>query len=422
LKIRISYDIIYVLLIIIIFLSGELISPSVSFSACFLLMLILIIKFRYINRKEISIIAPLLLIMLIGIISAFVNDRAVISDKMYLFGKDIWYYTKPVIYLITGFYLFRMKLRKGVFFRILLNLSLFIAVVHIIRVALFIYNADPQSLILDTIRAKTGPGNIMVAFSLAYVLSSLRSSETRDYIMIPLWLSILILSTSLILSFSRTLLMGLIISFLALKGFFSFRLNKFLKSIFITIFILLTGLLALLATRRFSDKDTVLHALSVKYLNSLNEVTYQDNYYTFEEINSDWRGLETHITKTEIQKGNIYERIFGFGFGKTVFIGYNGILGPENIYIPKFHNGFIEIILKTGYAGLIIYILFFYFSFSVADRHNPGAETDRFLKALLVTAFFSTFFITGLYNKSIFDPVCLSIGYLLGFSWSERTS
>lgn len=415
-KIRISYDLICILLVIIMLLSGEMINPSVSFSVCVVLMILLILKYRFINRKEISLITPLLLILLIGIIGTLLHNRINTVDNIYLVGKDIWYYIKPIIYITTGFYLFRMKIKQELFFRIFINLSLLIALVHIFRVGIFVFSADPESLILDTIRSKTGPGNILVAFSLAYLLSSIRSPRVRDLVVMRLWLAILILSASLILSFSRTLLIGLIISFLAFKDLFSFRLNIFLKSVFAACLIFVIGVLGLQLIKKVSDKDSVIYSLSVKYLNSLNEVTYQDSYETFEKINSNWRGLETHITQNEIRKGNLLERIFGFGFGKTVFIGYNGILGKENIFIPKFHNGFIEIILKTGYTGLIFYLVFFFFAFRTADRRMPGTDADRFLKALLITALISTFFITGLYNKSVFDPVCLSIGYLLGVS------
>ena len=193
-------------------LSGEMINPSVSFSVCVVLMILLILKYRFINRKEISLITPLLLILLIGIIGTLLHNRINTVDNIYLVGKDIWYYIKPIIYITTGFYLFRMKIKQELFFRIFINLSLLIALVHIFRVGIFVFSADPESLILDTIRSKTGPGNILVAFSLAYLLSSIRSPRVRDLVVMRLWLAILILSASLILSFSRTLLIGLIIS------------------------------------------------------------------------------------------------------------------------------------------------------------------------------------------------------------------
>jgi O-Antigen ligase. len=185
--------------------------------------------------------------------------------------------------------------------------------------------------------------------------------------------------------------------------------------------IVVVSVLTLLFLHRVSNRNTVIYALSEKYLNSFKEMTYKNKTPTFKEINNNWRGLETNITKEVIRNGNLPEKILGFGFGKTVNIGYTGMPGIEDVNIPKFHNGFIEILLKTGYIGIFFYILYFYFAFRLADRNYPARRTDKLLKAILATSFATTLVITGLYNKTALDPSCLISGYLMGFCFNTES-
>jgi hypothetical protein len=405
-----------ILFISLILLSGDLINPGISFIASLMLLFFLMIKYHEISSNELILLLPLVLILLTGVISSLFHNILSRPDVIYLLGKDIWYYTKPIVYLLTGLYIFRMNPGKEKFLHLLLYIALLISVHHIIKVIVFITGADPASLVLDRIRYKTGPGNLLEAFALAYTLIFLRKTDTKNNLAFPVWLFILIFSVSIILSFSRTIFLAFLVSLLAMQNFFSFRVKIFIRSVIIIMVIIIVAILTMRYVNNVSDKNSFIHAMTEKYLNSINEITYEKSNPTYKEINENWRGLETRITEAEIKRGGITERIFGFGFGKTVFIGYEGLQGIDDRNIPKFHNGFIELLLKTGYAGLLLYILFFFVAFRVADNSIPPGETDKFLKAILFTSFVCTLVITGLYNKSAFDPACLVTGYLMGFS------
>lgn len=409
-------------LMITVMLTGDLIPSELSVIVVFLLLLLLVIRFHRINLREIVIVLPLFLMLILGIITSIFQNRLSAGANLYLVGKDIWYFIKPIIYLLAGFYIFRMRFQKETFFAILLNVSLFLSVLHIIKVIVFLLTAAPDDLLLEAIRFQTGPGNLMESYSLAYILILFRSGEMKKYILFPRWLYIGIYSVSIILSLSRTVFISFIISLLALINFFSFRLNILIKSVIRVVLITLLAFLFLLYLNAASDKDSLLHSLTTKYLNTLKEMSYKKKYLTFEEINRNWRGIETHLANEEFRRGSSTEKILGCGFGKTVFLGdFQGFLGDDNINIPKFHNGFIEILLKTGYTGIVLYCLFFFFAFKVADRDSKKRDTDLLLKAIIVTSFFTTLVITGLYNKSALDPSCLLMGYLLGYSFERKS-
>lgn len=397
-------------------LSGDLISPWIAFIASLILLFILIIRRPAISTNELMLLLPLVLILLIGIISSLFHNGLSDHGKAYLLGKDIWYYMKPLAFLLAGFFLFRMDVGKKEFFHLVLYITLLISVHHIIKVIVFVAGADPASLVLDRLRYKTGPGNLLEAFSLAYSIVLLRKSEVRQNLAFPIWMFILIFSVSIILSFSRTIVLAFLVSLLAMQNFFSLRVRIFVRTVIIISILIIAADLTLHYLHKVSDKDSVLYALTGKYLNSINEITYEKSNPTNREINENWRGLETKITKAEIRKGTFLEKVFGFGFGKTVFVEYKGLLGIDDPNIPKFHNGFIELLLKTGYLGLFFYLLFFFVAFWIADYNYPSSESEKLLKAILVTSFVCTLVITGLYNKSALDPSCLIAGYLLGFS------
>jgi hypothetical protein len=415
-------NIVILTILFLVFLTGDLIPSGVSFVLSVLLLSFLMLKSHKISSAELILILPLVIILMIGTFGSLFQDVFETLNGFYLFGKDIWYFLKPIVYILTGFYLWRQNLKKEVFISLILYVSLFISVHHIIKVVVFVINAESGSIALDVLRWETGPGNLLEVYSLAYVLLLIKSKNAHEIISIPRWIIVTILSISIILSFSRTLFLAFIISCLAMQNFFSFKARTFINATIVTVTLFIIITLSMLYLHKVSEKDSVTFDLTDKYLNSFNEITYEKENPTNEEINKNWRGLETSLALKEFSKGNLLERIFGFGFGKTVFIGYSGLLGIYDPNIPRFHNGFIEILLKTGYLGLILYILYFYFTFRAADFQYSKTETDKLLKAVLVTSFVITAIISGLYNKSALDTSCVISGYLMGISLRRKHS
>jgi len=407
-------NLVIALLLMMVFLSEILISSGVSLIGGLLILLLIFNKSLKITFREISLILPLLLILFIGLIVSFFHIKSGSQDIIYLIAKDVWYYIKPAIYILAGLYLFRIRPGQEVIIRIMIYLSLLVSVQHLIRLVIFFVSAPPEDLVLDTIRIRTSFVSLIQAFSLAYILIVWKKHDVKKHLFLPGWLIIAILTASLLFSFSRTLIISFIVSMLAMKDFFSFRLRTVIKSGIKLIILVLVITLSLVVLNRISKKDSLLYSFTEKYLNSFRENRYLGSYPTDAEINRNWRGYETHLTWMEIKKANLAERIFGYGFGKTVYIGKRGYIGENLENIPKFHNGFVEILLKTGFAGLLLYLLFFYYIFRLADQNGHGTESERLFKAIIVTAFLSTFVITGLYNKSALDSSCLLIGYFTG--------
>lgn len=385
------------LFLLIALLSGLIIGTLAVYIEAIMFLFFAIIRLTNISKQELIILLPLILILITGILLS--------KGENFIIIKDIWYFTKPIIYIMFGYVLARWNLKEKSFLGIILLIAICSSVIRIIQ---YIFCTD-NAVGINEIRAIVGAGSFLEAYILAFILSKRRYKYIRNYLALPYWLNILIISASIFLSFSRTGYLVFLISILAFNNYFLFNLQSITKNIFKLSIIVGIILSSILITNKYFEKDTLVYNLTNKFLNIFSEISAEKKFTSKQIINDNWRGYETLLVKNEIKKGSNLQKIFGFGFGKTIFIGYEGWLGPTNINIPLFHNGFIQIRLKTGYFGLILYFVFFLYLFIKINKEK--SYPANFLKAVLVSSFLSTLVITGLYNKTDLDTSCIIIGY-----------
>lgn len=364
--------------------------------------------FRYWEKtgEEKKLLLPLVIIFLIGILH--------LRAGQYNYYKDIWYFSKPVFYIGAGMLMPYSGLRKNSFLGIIVYISLALSLVHI-----YTFLLDPQLLTesVNDIREAAGGGNLLVVFAAAYISSRQRFLRIRNFLNIPMWAFLLILYASVLLSFSRTLIGVYLITMLFLERLYNHRYT--VRKIGIVV-LFVSGLLVItfLFPALFSE-DTKVGEIKQKILNSFTEISVHERYDSDSEIAMNWRGYETSLAIEEIKEGTILNKITGYGFGKTIFIGNTDYLGYDMLDIPMLHNGFMEIIIKTGFAGLLLYLIFFWKAIRIAVRNNEGTPDEaNFLMGILVSCFLATLGITGYYNKSALDSTCVITGFLL--SWIIR--
>ncbi len=364
-----------------------------------------LITHKSVGKKEIRTAFPLLLIAIIGI--------AFTTGNVYVLSKDLYYSIKPVIYFLLGTFMFKNKLKFSEFLGILLLSSVLTSLIHIYKLSTIF---GDFSLGINAIRLEAGAGNLMEAFVLAYIIQKRRFTTIQNYLRLPHKLYIALLLSSIILSLSRTIIISFIITLLALSGYFSIKLNRIAKSTVKlgAMLLILIGLLFVINI--YSTPGSIANALTSKYLHSFTEISVKQDFTNNSEINKNWRGYESSLVKKEIDSGNIINKIFGFGFGKTVFIGYDGFVGENNSNIPIFHNGFMQIMLKTGLLGLILYHCFFLLLFIQAENITENKWlTSNFYKGLIISTYLTTLVITGIYNKWNLDSTIIVIGYFFSF-------
>ena len=162
---------------------------------------------------------------------------------------------------------------------------------------------------------------------------------------------------SIIISFSRTtyLLLFVTIGFYFLKKQW-YILKVYWFTVLVALFIIFGGLFLDVKTG-----DSQGNTFQTKVSHSLDEMTVKD-YGTVQEIIHNWRGYEAYMGLSKFYEGNIFEVIFGQGFGAVIYTP-NWIFNGESdnlSVLPIFHNGFITILLKTGLVGLFLFFGFLY--------------------------------------------------------------
>lgn len=67
-----------------------------------------------------------------------------------------------------------------------------------------------------------------------------------------------------------------------------------------------------------------------KSLNSLQEISFRNvENWNFKNINHNWRRYESYRAQELFNNGSFVEKAVDFGFGKSVNLGINILLGKE---------------------------------------------------------------------------------------------
>ena len=89
-------------------------------------------------------------------------------------------------------------------------------------------------------------------------------------------------------------------------------------------------------------------------------------------------------------------------------------------FIPTMHNGFAELLLKTGLIGVICYCIFFLRVMLFGFRQSRMDRTDLLVVAQLLIGcalalMAMTITVSGLLNKMSMNPAILMLGALIAY-------
>ena len=167
-----------------------------------------------------------------------------------------------------------------------------------------------------------------------------------------------------------------------------------------------------------SDKvGVLLESFVQKTANTSSEVEVH-SYETYEDINRNWRGFEaSRAAKTYAEFGDT-DKLFGGGFGTMVDLGFAiklGSTGESFEFVPLLHNGYMELLVKTGLLGLILFILFcIQIAFmALREFRQPGKYAKLNGLLLLWTVFVFALTqgtVTGIINKGELAPNLFLLG------------
>ena len=396
-------------LFVLILLLGAFFSAEIV-SVIYVSMLIICLvaaNFK-IKRGLISLVSPLFLLFVFGVL---LNRSHPWPDVI----KDAWYLLKIVVALGAGYLFMHYLGSLQRLFRLVVIASAILAMIHLFQVALvFQTNAS----LLD-LRNAAGGGYFIPVVVLGLLAGI---AQSRQFIGIgrwPYYLAIVLCAGSLIASASRTNIISLALIIIVMRGWG--RLNLKTMLIFASLGAalaasFLTG--ALDANQLESNQKDV--SLINKFARSATEVAIVD-YEDMRDINTNWRGFESHRAYLTYLDGGLLEKVFGQGFGAMVDLGFYMPLGESEFrYIPVLHNGYMYVLVKYGLLGVLVYLFFIIRLVRVGSRVRTCQPVDlivarRLTSSLGLVFLVSTVVISGLFNKSTFDSTLIILGATLAW-------
>lgn len=343
----------------------------------------------------------LLILFFIGFIGAIFhlpNPKEVV--------KDVFHFIKPIVGISLGYLIFRKIKEEVLAYQWIVKAGVILSVAHIFTLIAF---ADYDSV--HTLRGITKDGffeifafGILVFFDKWQPNTALFSKQTK-------YLFMLLLITSMILYFSRTMIVGFGILLLTKFGF-----TKWQKRNRNYLFIII-GLIGLFYAYLFSVKldrnktgiEAFLYKVKIAPAELFETKINRENHA---DLWDHWRGYEA---KRAISLMNQHPSsyVFGVGYGTLVNLKFFAPLTNDNKglkYISELHNGFMYILYKTGFIGLLLYIVFLFQLYWNINKNQLNL-VGVFISTIGLFYFFSTLTISGIFNGK--DNIVILLGALL---------
>lgn len=356
---------------------------------------------RSILPKTLELYAIPLILVILGIVMIDYENGA--RDIL----RDIAYYLNPILLLSFSFIIAYKIKNLGEVFLIVITLGVLFAIIHLACVAY-----DPSYLFTKYMFRDRVLSSYIVPLALAILLIN------RKYVFYKLdtlmfWILFFLLSLSAGLNFLRTFVVILVVFLFFGFGILKNRMKLFMGFVLVAMF---GSLLMFYAVTHFQDAPR--KSVMWKIAKSAQEAIPR-NYHKKKDKLQYWRGYETyHCYLAFKNDGGVKQKIFGYGFGKSANLGFKMKLGGNFFRkISVFHNGYVNILLKTGILGLFLYIL--YWLLIIMSNHKfllYGDNEQLIIGSLLIATAFSFLFMTlvfgGWLNNNLNAPFLILMGML----------
>lgn len=363
-------------------------------------------------RKGLKVVSPMILLLIFGLIT-------ISNADFYNISRDVFLVSKVIFYFLAGCLVSRLKISFLTFYRCLFVAALFSSAVHIYDY----WQYDAVSDSIDLQRKELGYGSTTeFLFVALYASSFFKKYKHLSFNL----LKVIPILISLVLYFSRSMYISLLLVFLFASGIIVLSQLKFS---FKYVFSFAVAGLFIFWVLNFADAsdESPLGWMVHKFQNMPNEVFWdekQDRTAGLREINDNWRGYEAYQGIKMYYDGTLGQKIFGYGFGALVNLHMIMNLDDQEFSeIPILHNGYIMLLVKQGIFGIILYLAFLVsllFNSSGRTYESVGSpDFDAFQYNQLLTAFAVLTILTTITTIGILNPHDILTPILLGFFWSS---
>lgn len=351
---------------------------------------------------------PLVGIISIGLVGYFINPPFDVT-------KDIWYVGNIILTFLAGFILMYNLKDFPRLSRTFVIAAVLISLLHLFK---FVLHPEYLALPANDLREVAGKGNLISILGVGLLIVSwLVKTPLFNH---HKWINHIafgICLTSIGLSFSRDSLVSLVLLVACIYGWIDFNNTRRLIKVAIATTLLVGTILVLPAPTSTGQNATLID----KVLYSANELKVKD-YNSIQAINANWRGYETARALKTYSNGNYWQYIVGQGFGTSVDLGLYMQLGEDKVrFAPILHNGYMYLLVKTGVAGLALYLLMILLLMRLGTQYSHSADLEsKYVGRLTVGMGFimilSTYVVAGLLNKQALISVALLTGALVAYA------
>lgn len=400
---RISYSLLIMLLV------NSLISSELFFviAFCYLIFLAFIRNHGAIITKTGTNVIYLIIILLIGTSIGLSNIKEYGNHELI---RDVFYILNPIIFINIGVYIKKTWGEKYDIYKTIIVLAVILSIISVLSLAGNIEIIKDANNI-GTIR-KSGYVSTSVVLGLVLLLTE----EQRGVKYFRKGIKgffIIICIVPLILSFSRTNLVCFLALFLPVvmnKTRISKRSIKKTFFAFIWTMVIFGAVYKIVPTVLIND-------FSTKMMRSFTELRTNSDWGDSVNIVNNWRGYEISCAKKVFSMGNIFNKFFGYGFGKGIDVGkwYYLVDPGSNGTIPVLHNGYYTMLIKNGIIGVMFLLMFYIANIKNAIKsikNKWNIYDSKFNIGVLFALIFSTYYVAGIICKGSDFTMCILIGYI----------
>lgn len=335
--------------------------------------------------KELKILIPFVLLILIG--SQIRTGHHVIHIL-----RDYAYFLSPLTAFTMG-YLLKKHMSLNKFMLLIILFGTLYSLAYLLQIT---FSFDTL-FVEDTEDTRYTVGTGLPAPILAIIFIFLGQDYLKQFKIATLYLFLFVFVNLVAIYYfaSRVYYFTLFLYFVPLLY------NKFISKykivgvyIFGIILIVITGaIIIMLSGDNF---------LAEKMRNSITEMFIQ-SFEDYESVIHNWRAYELYEAIKTFMNGGVFNKLFGFGFGKTVYLEYEMIMSLLTISeIPIFHNGFAYILIKTGVLGIVFELYFtvslLYHGYLYTKNRDDLKFAFYLLLSTVLSFNFSTLVVNGLFS------------------------
>lgn len=402
-KYKVSYELVLLLTI------GQYINSMIflAMGLCYLLFLVIVRNHQMIVLKTRTNVCILIFLMITGALSGLMWSS---EYSIYLISRDIFYILNPIVFIMIGTYVCITSHQKYDLYKTLIILAATLASIHMINVILNIntvFSGDSGQ-----IRSLLKASGITIVIGIVLLITSSKRNVTyfrksvRNVLLI-------ICMLSFILSFSRT---NLVILVVMLSAFYLTHIRISMRSVKGAIAIIIPVIIVLALAYTIIPSDIITFYTN-KLQNSFSELNTAHDWTEPEQIVYNWRGYEIYCAQIEFENGNVFEKVFGYGFGKGIDVGKYAYLVMESAKseIPFLHNGYYTILIKNGLFGLAAYLLFYFRNILTAVNKiimRQNIYDSQVLLGVIFALLIAAYFVSGIIYKGTMVEMCLLVGFV----------